>query len=1152
MERNSTACAMEWSIELEMALRSKNSGRRVEAILQIGQRLEQWNGEPEATMTVYNMFGLVPREERLFANTIFLRLADSFLLGDRLIRVSIVRVFLSLLRHHRDKNKSKRIKGILAKSKVHNHLELLKRVKVVFDSGDVESRALALVLFGCWADFAKDSAQIRYLVLSSLVSSNVLEVRASLFAAGCFSELADDFASVVLEMLVNIVTYPETVSTVRLAAVRVFAKMGFSFSIANRAYKTGLKLVFDSSGDDFLFTMLVSLSKLACKSTLLITEQVDLLLPLLSHEKTLCVRATALRCLHFIFAKGTCHSLISAASVIKALFSMIDEPGVSSTMQCEALQILRQILLCTPTNFSWFDMPEFAELLAIVDNASRSPIASKSFQATEMLVSVVTKFRRTEMGSDGVCTLPLPSQLVSLIMDQITLLVKPLLDLSQFYSTVFQKVQSLLNLLLLLVGEHPDLGFLVLDKVHLFIEHLVNTYNNVMVGRQADSAVDVEFIEEQNKATTSKLVCIINRILMSCLESLNEAGAITNQVFDKVKLLVECVCRCNLFDCYTHTIYSLLHSYVIWGCMVNGDEEAGRVHRTSHIFCQNYFIVHELCSLEFAHRMLIQRDSWPAYKAGIYAICHGAWISADFMFAQLIMNVQSDTCRCWLKSLSKWVYSERIIQLLILQKQGPISGNCFEIKEFLITLSRDDLSEIGQVAGNTNEPDYSQALVVAHQRLCLAGNALETNFTSGKTFCFQRWFLALRAKVLGALVEIFKALSAIPYKQDNIQVGENMMVESHKFLKQITQTSFQLKRLSQEFDLIATSFIGMDCKSSKIIKALALSCSLLAVSAGFALYIPSLPVFETLTTCGLEISQNCSPTIVIQNLVGRLWNLDREICTNLCLILETSGWSQNCFHLQSGNQIFNNGCEVKDVVDVCRYAVCGIVCLQNEANKVHNEDNLSQITKNGLQLLSKVILKWIRIPFRAPKYFFRVRPCVGSELFVSNADTRNQDRISVLEGFHLSLHLCLQLKNKPPDLPIRLTMFYCILYCVPKPASDGQNTEQMPSTSLAWENTDPVEMNERLFRYVTECSKKTNYGKRSRDNDIDNNGKLVTAFVDFEPNERGQGFSNCLLDVSKFPVGTYRIKWHSCCIDSEGSYWSLLPLNAEPIFTVRR
>ncbi|KAK3189022.1 hypothetical protein Dsin_028583 [Dipteronia sinensis] len=1173
MERNSTACAMEWSIEFEMTLRSKNPGRRIEAILQIGQRLEQWNGEPESTMIMYNMFGLVPGEERLFASTIFLRVADAFLLGDKHIRVSIVKLFLSLLRNRRDKKKSKRIKGIFAKSRVHNHLELLKRVKFVYDTGDVESRALALVLFGCWADFAKDSAQIRHLVLSSLVSSNVSEVRASLFAAGCFSEIADDFASVVLEILVNIVTYSETVSAVRLAAVRIFAKMGCSYSIANRAYKTGLKLVLDSSGEDFLVAMLVSISKLACKSTLLISEQlkgffymystvyfslsslqkVDFLLSVLSCDKTLCVRATALRCLHLIFVRGMCHSLINA-TVIKALFSMIDEPGLPSTMQCEALQILRQIFLCaSPNDLSCLDMHEFGELLAIVDNASQSPIASKSFRAIEVLVNIVIKFRRTEMGSGGVCTLPLPSQVVSLIIEPITLLVKPFLDLSQFNSTVFQEVRSLLNLLLLLGGEHPDLGILVLDKVHLFIEHLVNSYNNVTVLSQASSAA-VEFKDEQNKAITSKLVCIINRIVVSCLISLNEASAITNQVFDKVKLLVECVRRCSLFDCYTHTVYSLLlHSYLIWGCMVNRNEEIGGVDRNSHIFGQNYLIMHELNSLEFAHRMLLQRDNWPAYKAGIHAVCHGAWISADFIFAQLVMKVQSDCCCCWLKSLSQWVYSERIIQLLLLPKHGSISLNCLEIKEFLIMLPRDDLCELGQdVVGNTNEPDYSQALVVAHRMLCSAGNTLETNFTSGKTFCFQRWFLALRAKVLEALVEIFRALSAFPYKKDNIQVGEGMMVESLKFLKQITQISFQLRRLSQEFDLMATSFIGMDSKSSKIIKTLALSCSLLAVCTGFALYIPSLPAIETLTTCGLESSQNCSPMILIQNLVGRLWNLDRETCTNLCMLLETSGQSQNCFHLQSRNQLLNMGCEVKDIVDACRYAVSGIVCLQNEANKVHNDEILSQVTKNGLQLLSKVIFKWIRIPFQAPKYFFRVRPCVGSELFVSDADTRSQDRILVLKGSHLSLNLCLQLKNMPPDLLAQLTKFYCILYCVQKPASDGQNMEQALSTWLAWESTDMVEMNGRLFQYVTECSKKTNYGKRSRDNDICKDGKLATAFADFELNERGQGFSNCLLDVSKFPVGTYRIKWHSCCMDSQGSYWSLLPLNAEPVINIRR
>lgn len=167
-----------WGIDLSTSkLRIDNCPDGcVEAILQIGKKLEQWSGEPEATMAVYNIFGLVPGEDRLFANTIFLRLAVAFQLGSKHTRVSIVRVFLSLHRHCKGKKKSKHVKGILSKSRIQNHLELLKRVKVVFDTGDPESRALALVLFGCCADFAKDSAQIRYLVLSTLVSSNDLEV----------------------------------------------------------------------------------------------------------------------------------------------------------------------------------------------------------------------------------------------------------------------------------------------------------------------------------------------------------------------------------------------------------------------------------------------------------------------------------------------------------------------------------------------------------------------------------------------------------------------------------------------------------------------------------------------------------------------------------------------------------------------------------------------------------------------------------------------------------------------------------------------------------------------------------------------------------------------------------------------------------------
>ena len=155
---------------------SPYSARAVEAILQTGSRLEQWRKEPEATKSVCSIFGLVPGEDRLFANTILLRLAEAFQSGDKNIRLSVVRIFLKNIRCNRRKKNRKQRRAFL-NGRVHNHEELLRRVKVVFDTGDIESRAMALVLFGCWADFAKDSAEIRYLVLSSMVSSYVLEVR---------------------------------------------------------------------------------------------------------------------------------------------------------------------------------------------------------------------------------------------------------------------------------------------------------------------------------------------------------------------------------------------------------------------------------------------------------------------------------------------------------------------------------------------------------------------------------------------------------------------------------------------------------------------------------------------------------------------------------------------------------------------------------------------------------------------------------------------------------------------------------------------------------------------------------------------------------------------------------------------------------------
>lgn len=124
----------------------------------------------------------------------------------------VVKIFVEEIKGRRKRRRSsnKGDDGILTKNMLGNYLEILSRVKVVFDNGDVEERVLALALFGCLADFAKDCADIRYVLLSSFASDHTLEVKASLFAAGCFCELADDFAYVLLEVLANMLTSPET------------------------------------------------------------------------------------------------------------------------------------------------------------------------------------------------------------------------------------------------------------------------------------------------------------------------------------------------------------------------------------------------------------------------------------------------------------------------------------------------------------------------------------------------------------------------------------------------------------------------------------------------------------------------------------------------------------------------------------------------------------------------------------------------------------------------------------------------------------------------------------------------------------------------------------------------------------------------------
>ncbi|KAM0963384.1 hypothetical protein ACFX2A_022859 [Malus domestica] len=929
MERNSAACVMQWSIELEKALRSKKPGLSLETISEVGARLQQLSTEPDASPAVHHLFDLIP--------------------------------------------------------------ELLRIVKLVFDSGDVEDRALALGLFGCWAHFAKESSSIRYLVLSSLVSSHVMEVKASLFAAGCFAELSEDFACVVLEMLPHMMTSPETSPAIRLAGARVFAKLRCSHPLANNAYKTCLKLLLESADEGCQVAMLVSLSKLASRSTILISQQMDLLLLFLSQEKPLQLRATAVRSLHYIYSQGMCHFPVNAY-LVRALFNILDKPQVPSLILCDALQTLRKIISCKLAGLP-FDVFESSKLLTVAENATSSPITSEGLLAISVLVDVPTKLKgSTEMGSLAPCSCLLPSRVISLIIDRITLMVKPVLDLCRTESPVFQQINCLLNLLFCLIREYPDMHVLVLDQIYVLVKFLV-----------------------------------------AFLENLIEAGAISTEVFDKVKLLVELVSQSNLFGCYTYTLYSLLlHCRIIWVNLAHGSEGSCNLDKNSGV---SHLMEHEIRTIECANRMLTENNKWPAYRVGIYAACQGAWLTATFTFEQLVPKVHSISCCCWMRSLVQFSDSERKLKSLLLAKQG------LETHKFDLIHFSNDSGEISQdSASNIREHINSRELKAAYDGLCSSLVTLKGDFKMDQTFYFQRWFLSLRAKVLGAVVDIVKVLENIQFDQhsftNNEQVGYPVS------LKKCTQISVQLKRLSQEFDLVTKSFIDMDRKSSGIISELALSCSLLAFCTGFSLYIPSL--IESVSIFGLGTTENNLDSTLIQNLIGRLGASNHETSANLCLLLNPGGKPIDCFHLQSRIQACKVGSVVKDILSVCSSVVLGIFGLKSKANGVHNVEGLSQATKDGLQLLYSILMKWMQIPFQTPKYF-KFRPCLGSELFAVS-ETRNPDGIYVSSGFNLSLNLFLQLRNMPPDIRVRLKNLYCMVYSgasFQEPRESGENKEQL-------------------------------------------------------------------------------------------------------------
>lgn len=617
-----------------------------------------------------------------------------------------------------------------------------------------------------------------------------------------------------------------------------------------------------------------------------------------------------------------------------------------------------QILFYVLPNPSSLDANEYSKLVTAVERAARSPVKLKSLLAVHVLVDLSLKLSRKMDVEPGDCSFSLlPSHAISLIMDQIASLGKMLVDLSQSNSEVFQEIQGLLNLLLLIVTEHSDLWILLLEKMCLTFELIMNMYEDVCDSQR----IDVNFEGDKKNDISLRFTFILYGFVAICIGHLGQVVSITSEIFDKVKLLVNSVCKSCLFSSHTCITYSfLLNCKFILSCRITEDLRTSNIDGFPRfIFCED-LTENEIFTLECAKKLLNNGDEWAAYKAGRHAACHGSWFAATLIFGLLTSKVHSDFFHCWLKSLFQFALAERKIQLLLLPRYGSGLVNWLEKETILNMFSIEEKISQHQ-AGSITEAIYSDKLLEAYQCLCSSGETLKAATISPvQAFCFQRWFLSLRAKVLGAVRSIVKLL---------LNVSSNTTA-IHENVKEFSKLSLTLERLSCELDLIGTAFIGMDIKSSSVISALALNCSLLAFCTGFAFHVPNLAT--TLVTENVDDFRTNLHAVLIQNLIGRLCLVDSETSKKLTLLFEVTGGPNNHSHLLSRSQILDVGCEVRDTLMLCRYAASEVVSFQSKVNGV-SERTLPHVIDDGIQFLSNILMQWISIPFRVPKYFFCVR-----------------------------------------------------------------------------------------------------------------------------------------------------------------------------------
>uniref|UniRef100_A0A0E0MQA4 Integrator complex subunit 7-like C-terminal domain-containing protein n=1 Tax=Oryza rufipogon TaxID=4529 RepID=A0A0E0MQA4_ORYRU len=906
--------------------------------------------------------------------------------------------------------------------------------------------------------------------------------------------LSVDFSYITLEALPRlIIASPTTQAQIIMAAIKIFPKLDCT---------VGKQIVLGTLEDNFKADMLLSLSRLASKSVLLFGDQVELLLLFLEHESSHCMKTVSLKCLCFMFHGSICHFPV-LRTVFGTLLQLIDDDDFPLDCKRDAFTVLQKIVCGKAPIVHFVDTSELSKLVLAAESSLHSSSWEMQGTALKVIAGTLCCLQQTrshqnmitqEVCQNFLCATP---SAAAVALDKLRGLIKELarLDDSDCSKVSVANVESFQTYSAReVLGTSNDIKP---ETASVMASHMGADFDKLKFD-------PTEFSSKKEVFIVRNIILSTLKFANTCHNMLSKTPGASCNLYDRIKELIECVQQNASQYCSTYEFFHLIMCACIswYACKTrDGNQESGDPTEQPDIFFSpSIWLTQELCAIRITKMLFRKQRYWDAYMSAMYCCREGLWFVVSFVFRKLADDFGSGSFSFWFKSLLLISAGEIEMKLLlfpsaIIKLVSELKTDCDLHESFYCVETNVDSSLAG-----SSELHGSQAKITdICSKTFLATDHLLSNTSSSHELFFQRWFISLRASFLEILADFLGILTA--HLTDQRDESHHDAIGDH-------------------------SSVPREHNNSQLLAL----------------------VHSSVESCRLP--ERFSHASVVQDLHERVDRTDSQIVSQLQQLMPIC--CDEVHSIQIVTRMNCSGILEKDSYRLCKFAVAYFLRLRGDTKGIATgEDSVSPL-HGGMQFLSSILQRVMELPFVLPKYFFRVRPCFGAELHIYDSNPENRDGISVPSGLQLSLTLCLQWKCV---LGVTLiSRSYSKLYCVLAASSASCCLDATGTRSKEFEihkkTAGMVGLNTKLMQYIEDDLRKKREKKRKKVRVEEK--EMVTAFARFEASDSGMGFSSCLLDVSEFPQGSYKMKWHACCIDKDGAYCSLLPLNDGAAFSVRK